>query len=113
MVLAKPNLNIDKDGIITEVDVQWVFAESGQSISTRAISAIVESFEVQITGSGKPCADYPQGEARLYNSGSQDVMTETIILNKTCQGLQYSQIWSVIVAVSGLRGGDFVLVYQK
>ena len=110
LIVAKPSIEIN-DGIIKAIHVQWIFAETGIPISEQALSKILAHYEIQISGSGKPCNDYSEGPDRLYDSGLQGASITSISLS--CPGLEFTHIANISIAYQGRYPGEIILTYFR
>ncbi len=103
IVLPVPTVTLNDDGTIQKVN--WVYR-----VSSGAIATFINKIELQIDGSGSPCAIYPQ-QGRIYNSGwLSDSTTEHVL---TCQILYWYDVTKIYLAYEDVYGNHNVVSWSK
>lgn len=108
VVLPVPTVTLNGDGTIQKV--VWVYRLGSGAEATLEPLSLIDGIEVQIEGSGSPCASYPQSE-RIYNSGELSASTTEHTL--TCQTLLWGDVSRLHMAYDDVYGNHNVVTWAK
>jgi len=108
IVLPVPTVTLNDDRSIQKVN--WVYRLGSAATAALDPLTIISKIELQIDGSGSPCASYPQA-GRMYNSGWLSATTTGHFL--TCQTLSWDDITRIYMAYEDLYENHYVVIYSK
>jgi hypothetical protein len=108
VIMAVPTVTLNADGTIQKVN--WVYKLGSGASATLDPQAIIDSIQLQIDGSGTPCASYPQ-QGRIYNSGNLSTITTEHVL--TCQNLSWSNVTWIYMAYNDVYDNHIVVTWDK
>ncbi len=106
IVMPVPTVSLNDDSTIQKVN--WVYRLGSGSSATLDALTIISKVELQIDGSGNPCAGYPQ-QGRIYNSGWLSVTTTEHVL--ACQTLYWSDVTRINMAYEDVYGNHNVVIW--
>jgi hypothetical protein len=107
IVLMVPSVTLNSDNTINKIS--WIFI-SADGTTMIAPSLLFNTLEIQIEGTGTPCATYPQ-TGRLYNSDQIAITPAEHTLK--CQNIQWSKVTNINMTYNDLYGNHYVPAYRK
>ena len=108
IVLVVPTVTSNNDGTIQKVS--WTYRHSSESSTVADPETIINTIELQISGTGKRYANYPQPD-RMYNS--EKLPASTTEHKLPCQDLEWSDITVITMAYNDVYDNHYVVVWTK
>jgi hypothetical protein len=108
VVLPIPTVTLNSDGTLQKV--QWLYRIPSGPDTSLEPTTLIKAIEIQVDGSGTPCASYPQS-GRIYNSGQLPVSTLQHTL--TCQTLLWSNVSTLNTAYDDVYGNHNVVSWHR
>jgi len=108
VVLVVPTVTLNSNGTIQKVN--WTYRHGGESSAVVDPEAIFSTIQLQISGTGKRYADYPQSDL-MYESGKLSASTTEHTL--PCQDLEWSDVTVITMAYNDIYDNHYVVVWTK
>lgn len=106
IILAVPTLVLNENQTINRINWVYKLGSGGDALNPQSI---IESIELQISGRGIPCSNYPQ-QGRIYNSGMLSANTTGHLLS--CQNLQWQDVDGIGMAYNDVYGNHYVVTWS-
>lgn len=110
IVIPVPTVTLNGD-TATINRIAWEYKLGSGAGSALDPKTMMDRVEVQIEGSGTRCANYPQGNTRMYNSGN--LATETVEHVLGCQNLEWATVTTLHMTYNDLYGNHYVVSWNK
>ncbi len=108
IVLMVPTVILNGDGTINKIT--WEYKSgSGETITNPEV--FFPSLGIQISGTGTPCEDYPQG-GLLYTTNT-DLKLDPAEHTLSCQSVLWSNVDHMNMVYNDLYGNHYVVTFRK